>query len=180
MRDDLLPNDPKAVPIVCTEDVPEGVFERISQEVDASTRRRIVAVICDGVVGGHLCRREVFPFLHFQEAVRTLEGGGVNARSSTRMVTDEGEEEHLPDVGRDGEREVLYVIIPVVPLPRLSLGSDAVPDEDGLVLAVPHGDGDGGVVQEEAVPLPGRRGSCDPVVPAVEETFVDHLQVDDA
>jgi len=174
MRQDLLADDPKAVPIVRGKDVAEGIFERIPEEVDASTRRRIVAVVCDGVVGGHLQRREVFPFLHLQKAVKTRGHRSIDTDGRRR------EGGHSPDVGCDGEGEVLDVIVPMVPLPGLSLWGDTVPNEDGLVLAVAHRDRDGGVVEKEPVPLPGGRGSRDPVVPAVEEPFVDRLEVDDA
>jgi len=71
MRHDLLVDDPKAVPIICRKDVAKGIFEQIPEEIDMSTHQQIVAVVCDGIVGSHLQRWEVFPFLHLQKAVKT-------------------------------------------------------------------------------------------------------------
>lgn len=86
----------------------------------------------------------------------------------------------LPDVGRNGEGEVFDMVIPMVPLPGESFWGDAIRNEYWLVLAIPHGHGDRGVVKEEAVPLPCVRGSCDPLVPVVDEMFVYGLDVDNA
>lgn len=69
------------------------------------------------------------------------------------------------------------VIVAMIALPREPFRHGTEGHEDMLVLAVAHGHGDGGVVEKETVSLPGWRCVCDPVVPGVDETFMQDLEV---
>ena len=66
--DDLLSNDAKTILVVRMQDVSEGVFERICEEVDGATCVMLVIVVCNRMLGSEVCSREVFPFVDVQEA----------------------------------------------------------------------------------------------------------------
>ena len=80
-----------------------------------------------------------------------------------------------PDMRGYGKGEMLDVIVSVVKIPGECLRINIVGHEDVLVLTVAHGDGDGGVVKEEAISLPGTGSMLEPVMPAVNETTMKHL-----
>lgn len=63
MRHDLLSNDSESVLIVCVQDFAERVFNRVVEQVDASTRLWIMAIICDWVFGRDVLSSDVFPFV---------------------------------------------------------------------------------------------------------------------
>lgn len=69
------------------------------------------------------------------------------------------------------------VFVAMIGFPGERFRADAVRDEDVLVLSIAHGEGYGGVVEEEAVPPPRLRSLGDPVGPGVEEAVVDEVDV---
>ncbi|KAN0074539.1 hypothetical protein V8E55_011951 [Tylopilus felleus] len=66
----------------------------------------------------------------------------------------------------------------VSPITGLSFWCGVVWDEDGLVLSITHGDCHWSVIKKKLVHLPGRRCLSDPVIPAINELFMDGLKVD--
>lgn len=87
---------------------------------------------------------------------------------------------HLRDVSGYRKRKMFYMLVLVVPLPREPFGCCATRDQYVLILTIPHGYSDGGVVEQETIPLPRRRGLSDPVEPSIEEVLMDEFSVDAA